>query len=115
MDTVKTSREERAVGGKRAEKLILETKRKKTHTVGLNNFRNNPNSEFPKNKTDCTILKSTRGKKNQPNKTLQEKIPSPKIMVERKTKYCISPNITTMTLNVHQLNSLIKDRLSTWV
>lgn len=32
--------------------------------MGLNNFRNNPDSEFQKNKIDFRILKSSRGKVN---------------------------------------------------
>lgn len=71
MDTVKTSREERHPGGKKTEKMTLETEKKQTHEgVCLNNFRNNLDSGFQENKIDCTILKSSRGKKNQVNKTL---------------------------------------------
>lgn len=68
MNTVKSRREKREAGGNRKQdrdidkfqKLIGKNK----HMLGLNHFRNNPDSEFQKNKTDCRISKSSRGKIN---------------------------------------------------
>lgn len=51
---------------------------------GLNNFKNNPDSEFQKNELDLRILKSSRGKVN-PVKPHTKDTPK-KVMTKGKKK-----------------------------
>lgn len=67
-NTVETRRKKKEADGNRKQDRDIDKLQKlvgkNKHMMGLNNFRNNPDSEFQKNKLDFRILKSSRGKVN---------------------------------------------------